>query len=147
MSQKKKKSNLGVETKIPKLRNKLNLQSLCFTKKSVIKKKTESSNVNGDRQPGPCSFLTSRRAERKLCGLPPAAVTPRVRPPMPRRWLLSLSHHGNWCREGAGLWAGPPGHLGLSSQKVKISTEEMPSSSFPLADSLPTFDAFTSYMK
>lgn len=66
---------------------------------------------------------------------------------MLRRWLLFLSHHGNWCREGAGLQAGPPGHLGMSAEKAKIGTEEMPSSSFPLADSLPTLNAFTSYMK
>lgn len=63
------------------------------------------------------------------------------------RWLLFLSHHGNWCGEGAGLWAGPPGHLGMSAEKAKVSTEEMLSSSSPLADPFPTFNAFTSYMK
>lgn len=46
MLQKKKKSNLGVKKpRFQSLGNKLNLQSLCFTDKSVIKKKKRRNPV------------------------------------------------------------------------------------------------------
>lgn len=73
------------------------------------------------------------QTQQTLWPVPCSCHPHRVKPPM--------------LREGNGLWAGPPGYLSTSAQRAKISTKGTLSSSFLLADSLSTFNAFTRYMK
>lgn len=88
--------------------------------------------------------LMKGQAQQTLWPVPCSCHPYRVKPPTLRQWLLFLSHHGNWCKERV---------MGFGQDLPAISVcllrglKSALSSFFLLADSLPTFNAFTSYMR